>query len=294
VKKANRKQKLVVGAFVAFIVLLGAVATLFFGEDLTMFKHNSRFFAAFKTTAGLHVGAPLKMGGVDVGSVEAITIDTEGAIPRILLTLIVYSPHDQLIKADTEASLDTQGMLGDKFINLTTGSASSPPIAPGSFLRAKESVEMSAVVTQSADIIETASRTMTKIDTFVDSLPNGAAMKIAAADFQTSAQAMKSLLMQLNAKESGLRMLNDQAIAASLRATLASLQSTSSHLDSISTKIDSGNGTLGALVNDPALYDDMRTLMGRANRSKAAKFIIQQMLKNSDGPSDLDKEKGGK
>jgi phospholipid/cholesterol/gamma-HCH transport system substrate-binding protein len=293
-KKATRKQKLAVGGFVVGMILLMVTAILFFGDDLTFFKHSSRYFAGFKNTAGLHVGAALQMGGVDVGTVEAIAIDTTGKTPRILLTLMIFSPHDKLIKADTEVSMNTQGMLGDKLLTLSTGSAAAPALPAGSFLQTRESMEMSEVVSQSVDIIATINSTAEKIDLFVDSLPSGAAMKGSTADFQASALALKSLLVSLNGKGSALRTLSDPALAVSIGVTVASLEHAAQRLDSVATKIDSGKGTIGALVNDSSLYDDMRTLMGRANRSKAAKFIIKQMLHESDGSSKIIEEGSAK
>ena len=109
-KKATRTHKLAVGAFVVTAAALIMIATLFFSDDLTMFRHTSRYFASFKNTAGLHVGAPLKMGGVDIGSVEGIAIDTEGSTPRILLTLVIFGVNNELVKKDSEASIETAGM----------------------------------------------------------------------------------------------------------------------------------------------------------------------------------------
>ena len=89
-KRASRKNKLVVGAFVILIGLLIGAATLFFGDDLKMFKSSSLYFASFRNASGLHAGAPLKMGGVDIGSVQSIAIDSTEGSPRILLTLLIY------------------------------------------------------------------------------------------------------------------------------------------------------------------------------------------------------------
>lgn len=284
-KRATRANKLVVGAFALGMAVVIGAATLFFGDSLSLFKRSSRYFASFKNAAGLHVGAPLKMGGVDIGSVEAIAIDTDGDTPKILLTLMIYAPHNDLIKADSELSLDTQGMLGDKFLNLSTGTADAAKLSPGDFLKTKESTEMSMVVSQSSEIIKNVAATTVKIDTFVDSLPDAAAMKTATTDFGASAQELKALLSVLNARDSAIHLMGDKVFADRLLATVGSLQRAAQHFESVAAKIDSGQGSLGALVNDPALYDDMRNLLGRANRSKTAKFIIHEMLEDPSRPS---------
>ncbi|MEZ4815611.1 MAG: hypothetical protein R3A80_10465 [Bdellovibrionota bacterium] len=65
-----------------------------------------------------------------------------------------------------------------------------------------------------------------------------------------------------------------------------SIDKTLARLESVVTKIDKGQGTLGALVNDSSLHEDMRVLLGGAKRSKIVRFLVKQAISNSD-------EKGG-
>jgi phospholipid/cholesterol/gamma-HCH transport system substrate-binding protein len=53
-------------------------------------------------------------------------------------------------------------------------------------------------------------------------------------------------------------------------------------MSSIFEKIDNGQGTLGGLVNDPTIHDDLKTILGGAKRSTILKYIIRQTIKNSD------------
>jgi phospholipid/cholesterol/gamma-HCH transport system substrate-binding protein len=71
-----------------------------------------------------------------------------------------------------------------------------------------------------------------------------------------------------------------------LKATAENLRQTSVLARSVVAKVDSGQGTLGALVNDPSLYDDVKTLLGRANRNRAVKFLIRRTL-GSDEEEDV-------
>src|SRR5262249_53902282 len=48
------------------------------------------------------------------------------------------------------------------------------------------------------------------------------------------------------------------------------------HLESILKKVDEGEGTLGALLNDPTVYEDMKTIMGGAKRSSILKYFVGQ------------------
>ena len=63
---------------------------------------------------------------------------------------------------------------------------------------------------------------------------------------------------------------------------LAGLNDFSRDLSTISGKINSGKGTLGALVNDDSLYQDFRTLMGKANRNKLIRSVIRYTLETKE------------
>ncbi len=74
--------------------------------------------------------------------------------------------------------------------------------------------------------------------------------------------------------------------------TMESLDNSAERLDSILKKIDSGEGTLGALVNDPTLYEDLKTLMGGAKRSRVIKAVVDLSIKKGKkAPPDMKEEK---
>lgn len=283
-KHINRKHKLITGAFVSGMIALAVGTVFLLGDGASLFRGQSRYFAVFKNTAGLGVGAPVKMGGVEIGSVEQIGIDQEGTEPRIRLTLAIRSPHERLIKADSLVSQETQGMLGDLMLNVSSGTPSSPVLAPLGTLGTKERLDVSALVDQSTGIIRNVNQTTEKLDAFMGSLPDAETMKGVANDFRASTRELSAMLALLNSKDGALRSLAEPVNAARIKRTLESLESAADKFESVAAKIDGGKGTLGALVNDAALYDDMRQLLGRANRSKAAKFVIRQVLDDDAAP----------
>ena len=281
-KQASRQSKFYLGAFAVIMTGLIGLAILFAGRDMTLFKSRTKFFVLFKNTTGLQVGAPLKMGGVDIGNVESIAITNDNGSPQILATLVVYAPNDHLIKTDSDASLETQGMLGDKFLNISPGSSNSASLPPEHFIKATEKLGLSGMVAKSTDIVESVGKAVSKLDGLSNSLPDQQTVKDMAAEMRDSVKEMHGFIKMLNAQDSALRIVADKQTGQKINTTLLSLQSAAEHLESVAKKIDEGRGTLGSLVNDPSLYDDMRTLMGRANRSKATRYIIQETLKEKD------------
>jgi phospholipid/cholesterol/gamma-HCH transport system substrate-binding protein len=64
--------------------------------------------------------------------------------------------------------------------------------------------------------------------------------------------------------------------------TQIELKSTIRNLNEILKKINHGQGTLGALINDPALYDDAKALVGGANRSRIVRNLVRRTIKEGE------------
>lgn len=281
-KRADKKTKMVVGAFIITLLALMTLGVLVMGDRIGLMKGRTQYLAAFKNTSGLRAGAMVRMGGVDIGSVDSIMIEQQNGVPTTLVSLSIFKPHDDLVREESEVALETQGVLGDKFVMLYPGPYTSPRLKNGGYIKIKEKPELDAVVAKSTDIIDNVSRVAARMENFANTLPDARTMQAMTRDTQDSIREMRLFLASLNQDGTMFSTLRDKESVHHLKATLERLDRASASLESVAAKIDKGEGTLGALVNDTALYDDMRNLMGRANRSKVARFLIRQAVDGSD------------
>ena len=295
-KQASRRRKAAVGGFVVLALVVLAGVTLSMGNDLRFLKDKSEFKTSFANAAGLNVGAPIKVGGVDVGSVERISIQVDGAAPRVEAVLIIYEPFNALVRDGSTVSLDTQGVLGDKYMALTPGPAGGARLPEGASVESKESNELSAVVSKSSGIVDNVNDVTAKVKEFTDGLPDPKVLGDISKDIATSAREVAKGLEQLNQPNSALSVVSTGASGRRLETTLANLEAASVSLKTtadnlrasslsarnIVAKVEAGEGTLGALINDSSVYDDLKSLLGKANRNKAVKFMIRNTLSGED------------
>jgi phospholipid/cholesterol/gamma-HCH transport system substrate-binding protein len=68
------------------------------------------------------------------------------------------------------------------------------------------------------------------------------------------------------------------------RETLVKMREAATRLNNILEKIETGEGTAGLLINDPAIWEDLRRLLGGVERSKTLKFFIERSLKGGPRP----------
>ncbi|MCX6130426.1 MAG: MlaD family protein [Proteobacteria bacterium] len=274
-KNATMKTKMNLGVFILSVCVVIGLLVVIAGDKFSVFKRSRNFKALFDNTSGLVQGAPIRIGGVEVGRVAKIVIESRPKGLAISATLRIDSPYFELISHDASVGLDTQGLLGDKFIALNPGTATMDgALVEGAMIQTRAVEGLARVMVKTSDIVDTVSSTAQKIDTFVSGLPDRDLMKATTADFTESARAIRLLIGQLGAKDSLFSTLNDPQSQAILKRSLLSLESAAVHSDSIAKKIDSGQGTIGALVNDRTLYEDLRSILGHVDRGKIARRVF--------------------
>ncbi|AJC93466.1 MCE family protein [Campylobacter volucris] len=120
----NRANYILIGIFVSVLFFISLFFLAWYGslKDEKTFSYYEIFME--ESVAGLSIKAPVKFLGVDVGSVENISIDTKGSKFRV--KILVQLDSHLIIKTDTHASLQIQGITGFKFIQLSGGSEKAP------------------------------------------------------------------------------------------------------------------------------------------------------------------------
>lgn len=116
----NRANYILIGIFVSILFFISLFFIVWYGnlKDEKTFKYYEIFME--ESVAGLSVKAPVKFLGVDVGSVENISIDSSSNQLRV--KILVKLDSNLVVKTDTYASLQIQGITGFKFIQLAGGS----------------------------------------------------------------------------------------------------------------------------------------------------------------------------
>jgi phospholipid/cholesterol/gamma-HCH transport system substrate-binding protein len=133
-------------------LLLGAVVLL--GRSQTLFAHRVHLHTSFENTSGLVAGAPVRLGGVDVGVVDSIRFDNDLRQKKVHVGMAVERRYFDRIRADSFARLSSKGLLGDMIINITVGSAEAPALADGATLRSQESEGLTEIIDSVHDGIE--------------------------------------------------------------------------------------------------------------------------------------------
>src|SRR5918992_1025146 len=116
-----------VGAFVIGGLLLFAVGLFLIGNRRMLFADMIEVHAEFVEVAALESGAKVRVGGMDGGEVDEIQVPS-GPSGRFRVRMRVREDLRPLIRQDSVASIQTDGLVGNKFVQIQAGTDASPVI----------------------------------------------------------------------------------------------------------------------------------------------------------------------
>jgi phospholipid/cholesterol/gamma-HCH transport system substrate-binding protein len=244
----NRETK--VGIFVLFGLVLTIVTIVLLGSSEDMFTRKQYFTAHFDAVDGLIEGAKVSLNGIKVGTVKTVAFDEEKK--NIVIRFGVKLANLPLIREDATVEIATQGVLGDKYISINGGTADKPQLKTDSDIPRRQGQDIAGFLSKSDQLLVTLNSMASSMDRIFKSI------------------------------ESGKTIQSISGTTDSLNKMFASgnIQGVFKDLRSIMQKIDNGTGTLGALVNDPALYENARSLVGGANRNRIIRNLVRQTVKD--------------
>lgn len=118
----TRTRELKVGIFVLLGLLFAGVVIFLIGEERNLFATSVEFKTSFADVQGLKPGAPVRMGGLDVGQVSAVGHDPKSPEDHtVYVTFWVKKSEASRVRTDTIAKLANKGLLGDKMLELAGG-----------------------------------------------------------------------------------------------------------------------------------------------------------------------------
>jgi phospholipid/cholesterol/gamma-HCH transport system substrate-binding protein len=221
IKKQFLWSKLKVGLVIT-LALFTLFITVFFASSIeNLISPNVELKAQIHNVKGLRKGAPVWVSGIEVGSVKNISLHPEYGT---IVTLSVDKKALEFLKKDSEASILTMGLLGDKYIELSGGSPKAEPIKPGDMINGTAVIELKDVMETSASSIKKMSDFINKLDHLVTKIEKGEGTVV--------------------------KFLTDPEIYDNLRDI-------SKNLSVVLHEIKDGQGTIPMLLKDPSLYNRM-------------------------------------
>ena len=271
----NLSQDLKVGLFVLFSLLLGGVAVYMLGGSSKMFEDRYTLYTALDDVGGMRVGAVVRLAGIDVGEVTEISFndvqeahtseDLNKLLPAeraqfkpIHITISLMTKFAPKIRENSIARVETEGMLGDKYLSISIGSPRSSDkglegeviqrthaeLVDGDWLAATESTPLVEYEKIANAVLADLKEISRKVN-----MSLGTDQEVTQASVANVVQSVEELLVA--AKEGkGLihALVYDDALARRLGSTVSNLETTSGEFASISREVRTGDSIAHELI----------------------------------------------
>jgi phospholipid/cholesterol/gamma-HCH transport system substrate-binding protein len=254
-----------VGAFVILGLGLFAVGLFLIGDRRMLFDETFEVYAEFKEIAGLQKGAIVRVSGMNAGEVETIHLPASPSA-KFRVKLRVREDLHQLIRLDSVASIQNDGLVGNKFVQVESGTDQSPEVAESGTIQSREPFDLAEMFQRMNETIDLITTTITDVKSGVNEALT--AVSTTATDAQD--------------------LIDD--IGSEVRAVTASSKRVAEDVQVIVSNVRQGRGSIGKLVTDDALYDKARNIAAEAERAVANLREASENAKNA--IADLRGDKG--
>ena len=256
------------GFFVITGTVLLIMALYFIGSNSNLFSKTFKLYATFSNVNGLKEGNNVRYAGIDVGTIKNIKIIND---TTIRVEMSVEADLKKVIRKNSTVSIGTDGLMGNKLINIAPGMSEAALINEGEELTSVASINTEEML-----------RTLDKTNKNI--LIISANLRDITQNITDSRGTLYTVLM-------------DTTIASQLRHTLGNIDVVSNNILQISADLNdvvseakNGKGLLGTLVKDTVMADDLskavkevRTAGEQINTSAGELKLILNKVNTGDG-----------
>jgi phospholipid/cholesterol/gamma-HCH transport system substrate-binding protein len=200
-KEKNYKGKLGLFSVAALLLLIGAV--YYIGKQKNMFGSNFHLAAVFNTVSGLKVGSNVRFGGIDIGTVDDIQLITDTSVR---VDMIIQKQVQKFIKQGSQASIGSEGLMGDKVMVIAPGPFDSAMVGESGLLQTHAPIETDQIM---------------------------ASLKTSADNAAVITSNLADIASRINHGQGALgKLLKDTTLSSNISTTMRNLKRSSAGLDS--------------------------------------------------------------
>ena len=277
--KKNVNQKIRLGIFITLGVSVFILAIYFIGEKQQLFRSTFRITGEFNDVAGLQAGNNVRLSGINVGTVENVSIVSDTSVKVVVL---IDESIREFIRKDAVASIGSEGLMGNKVLIISPGTGKKSVIENNDII----------ATTQPTDIDDIMKSLKTTIDNTADITGDLAKL---ATSIESGKGTIGGLMMDkewrrniqatiVNLKEGSdeFKVVMDKAgeidsILIAIKSTIGYTAGITSDLAVITNSLQSGEGTIGRLLmNTTAAENFDSTMINLKEGTAALKLLLEK------------------
>ena len=282
----GREVKVGLLVVAAFIVL--GIGVFLVSERRNLFTLKNTYSIELETVSGLAQGSPVHLDGVGVGSIQSIILPEQ--VEQEMLTVWVTADHRyaERIREDSLAMIKTLGLLGDKYIDISSGTTYSSVIPDGGNIPAAPPTDVDRLIASGGDVMGNVVSISYSLRHILERMEAGEGLLgELTTDSDAGMQAKSALLQviestrqiteQIRSGDGTLaRLINDDSLISKFEGSV-------DQVDELLTELRQGAGALPALLNDPNTREQLDLLLRGFQQSSERLADITGAIQSGDG-----------
>lgn len=182
-KERGRTLRVGVFVLVGLAAFLGMIYAL--GARARLFEPRFTVSAEFTEVGGLVEGATVRLAGVQIGRVSGVNLPSQPG-GKVRVDMSIARRYNDRIRKDSVARIETQGLLGDRIIEITVGTLASPPVRPNDVLASRDPFDLNRVMDEGAGVVKSVGALADSLRETAQALNQSRLIEEATATVQTA------------------------------------------------------------------------------------------------------------
>ena len=298
------------GLFVIIMLVATAITIFVLGTERGYFKKVFTVYTSFSNVLGLQPGAPVRLSGVTVGKVDSVSVPQDMAKTKLEVVMQIERKFQRRVRANSIASIKSLSYVtGDYYVEISMGNGNSAMLKEGDFIQSTDPADFSRAFENGINAVDSIYKNLKEIEEtrLFERLSNSAkSLNDVIEEIKTGKGMLHALIYEpegknlidnisktsehlrkitqdvdriINQIKSGNGLLHAILYDEEKGKILDNLAEATDDLKNVTEKIAEGEGSLGAIINDPDLYDNLNQLLGGANRSFILRTLIRRSIK---------------
>ena len=256
-----------VGTMVIISLAILAMGIFFISGEVGFFSRRYTLKAYISKAGGLRQGAQVRLAGVAVGNIQEVQISPYPERARAVeIVMGVARSYQDQIRADSTASIETVGLLGESYVDIVRGSPGQEVIPDGGVLKTSEEADIKRVVQNANDVIINLRVLSATLNDITGQIQSGKGSVGKLVYDQTLYNRLTKTTDQVERMVTRVeqgggtlgKLLADETVYTTTVATL-------DRLNKVIDDVQHGQGSLAKFISDPSVYNNVNHLVTQAN-----------------------------
>ncbi len=264
----GKSKKIIVGLFIVLGFILFTVAIFVIGSKENLFTPTFKLNSEFETISGLKPGASVRMNGINVGKVDNVEIKSK---TTVLVEMTLEKGVQKFIKKDSKATINSEGLVGNKIVEIIPGSSEAPSIIDNEFIVSVKPIEVQDIISGLKETSDNATLITKDLSEITGRINNGEGTLGQLVNNDQLYKSIDSSMQSFVGISGNVNQILYKIAGAvdgmtgDVSQLTVTIRNITADISEITRKMNSSESIVGTLLTDTVFANNLKSLMQNAN-----------------------------